>query len=243
MEYTVEINGLPVKATYSDITVETVLRPLLTRLETLQQEKKRRILVMMAAPPAAGKSTICQFLSTFSPVTVLGMDGFHRRQEDLLAHTTIRDGQVVTLVDIKGAPETFDLPKLTEAVRRVAAGEVIGWPVYNRLLHNPVENAMKVEGNIVLLEGNYLLLDEPGWRDLRRYADYTIRIIAEEQILRQRLIDRKAASGASQAQAVHFVDFSDLPNARLCLAKTMPADLTLKLCPDGDYVVCPDADL
>lgn len=238
MEYTVEINGLPVKATYSDETVQTVLMPLLDRLQALQQKKQRRILVMMAAPPAAGKSTICQFLSTLAPLTVLGMDGFHRRQDDLLAHTTVRDGQTVTLVEIKGAPETFDLPKLTEAVRRVAAGEMIGWPVYNRLLHNPVENALKVEGDIILLEGNYLLLNQPGWRDLRQYADYTIRIIADEQMLRGRLIDRKAASGATFEQAVHFVDFSDLPNARLCLAQTMPADLTLRLCSDGDYAVC-----
>ncbi|MBQ8094801.1 MAG: nucleoside/nucleotide kinase family protein [Clostridia bacterium] len=237
MEYKVEINGLTVNAVYREKTVNTVFMPLISRLEAMQREKQRRILVMLAAPPAAGKSTLCQFLSTLGPLTVLGMDGFHRRQEDLLAHTTVRDGKTVSLVEIKGAPETFDLEKLENAVRRVAAGDEIGWPVYNRLLHNPVENAMKTEGSIIMLEGNYLLLDLPGWRELHRYADYTIRIDAEPSMLRQRLIDRKTASGMPVEKARHFVDFSDLPNARLCLERSLPADLTLHLCEDDDYAV------
>ena len=236
MEYTVEINGLEVHAHYSDETVKTVFMPLLRHLSELRAKKQRRILVMLAAPPAAGKSTLCQFLSGLADVTVLGMDGFHRRQEDLLAHTTVRDGRTVSLVDIKGAPETFDLPALTEAVRKAAAGEVIGWPAYNRLLHNPVENVFRTEGEILLLEGNYLLLDVPGWRELHRYADYTVRIQASPDMLRSRLIERKTASGMPYEKAVEFVEFSDLRNAELCLEKSLPADLTLKLTASGDYV-------
>ena len=57
---------------------------------------------------------------------------------------------------------TFDLPLLTERVRAVASGEVCGWPVYDRHLHNAVENAITVDGGIVILEGNYLLLNEDG---------------------------------------------------------------------------------
>ena len=139
MEYTTEINGIQVNAVYSEETVQQVFMPLLQHLQALRREKQRRILVMLAAPPAAGKSTLCQFLATLAEVTVLGMDGFHRRQEALLSHTTERNGKTISLVEIKGAPETFDLPALREAVRKIARGEVIGWPVYNRLLHNPVE--------------------------------------------------------------------------------------------------------
>ena len=50
-----------------------------------------------------------------TPVTVIGMDGFHRRQEYLLEHTTMRDGKEICLVDIKGAPVTFDLLLLKAA--------------------------------------------------------------------------------------------------------------------------------
>ena len=143
----------------------------------------------------------------------------------------------VAMVDIKGAPVTFDLERLTSSVKKVAAGETCGWPVYDRLLHNPVEDAIQVNSSIVLLEGNYLLLDEDGWRDLSAYADYTISIRAEEDFLRSRLIDRKMKTGVDEKKAVRFVNYSDMPNVRICLEKTKTADLQLTIDASGNYHV------
>ena len=67
------------------------------------------------------------------------------------------------MVDIKGAPNTFDLELFEKAIRDVDGGDEVGWPEYNRKLHNPVDNAIKVNRDIVLLERNYLLLDEDGF--------------------------------------------------------------------------------
>jgi hypothetical protein len=161
------------------------------------------------------------------------MDGFHRYQDYLLTHTVVQGGKEVPMVKIKGAPITFDLELLASRIARVAAGEVCGWPTYDRMLHNPLEDAILVEGDIVLLEGNYLLLDEDGWRELKNYADYTIKIIAKEPQVRKRLIDRKHASGTPYEEAVRFVESSDLVNVRTCLEKSLPADLTLRLENDG----------
>ncbi len=240
--HSVMINGIRVDAAYSEQAVNEIFVPLLQRLTELQQEKGRRILVMLAAPPGAGKTTLLSFLEKLSHerkelgnIQVIGMDGFHRRQEYLLSHYVEHDGKQVAMVEIKGAPITFDLEKLTDSVRRVAAGAVCGWPAYDRLLHNPVEDALRVDGQIILLEGNYLLLDEDGWRGLSAYADYTISIAANEAFLRDRLIGRKMKTGADEASAVRFVDFSDMPNARLCLEKTKPADLQLLTDSDGEY--------
>lgn len=244
MEYRTIINGIEVRAKYPDSSVEQIFVPLLKKLTRMQNEKNGRLLVMLAAPPAAGKSTMLSFLQHLSevtegvtPITAIGMDGFHRYQDYLLTHTLLRDGKEICMVDVKGTPETFDLAKLRNAVARVAAGEVCGWPDYDRLLHNPVESARTVDGNIVMLEGNYLLLDAEGWRELRSFADYTIRIVANEADLRQRLIERKAASGASYEDAVRFAEFSDLYNARLCLEHSMNADLTLYMNSNGEYIV------
>ena len=88
-----------------------------------------------------------------APITVISMDGFHRYQDDMLAHRTVRDGREISLAEIKGAPETFDLPGLARRIRQVARGEECGWPEYNRLLHNPVENAITVRGKISFWKG------------------------------------------------------------------------------------------
>ena len=242
IDYQVTINGIDVAASYSERAVEEIFLPLLRKLTKLQQEKERRILVMLAAPPGAGKSTLLSFLEHLTyehddlgSIQTIGMDGFHRRQEYLVSHTVQRDGEEIPMVKIKGAPITFDLEYLTKSVKRVAAGEVCGWPVYNRLLHNPTENALTVSGEIVILEGNYLLLNETGWSELKNYADYTISVSAEEDFLRARLIDRRIKTGVDPEAATQFVDFSDMPNVRLCLTKTAAADIELGIDSDGDY--------
>ena len=190
---------------------------------------------MLAAPPGAGKSTLVSFLEKLSrendditDLQAIGMDGFHRRQEYLLSHTTIRDGKEVKMVEIKGAPVTFDLEKLTAAIKKVSSGEDTFWPIYDRHLHNPVEDAIHITKDIVLLEGNYLLLDMDGWNRLRDMADYTISITANEAMLRKRLIDRKMKSGNDIESATRFVEYSDMANVRLCLEKTVKADMVLE---------------
>lgn len=243
MKFEKEINGMSVVAEYSDESVARIFIPLLQNLSELYHQKGSRVLVMLAAPPAAGKSTMAAFLEElfhrddFVPVQAIGMDGFHRYQEYLLCHTLTRDGMEIPMVDVKGCPETFDLPKLTEAVKKIAAGECIGWPSYNRMLHNPEEDALTVDGEIVLLEGNYLLLDFPGRADLKQYADLTIRVTAEENDLRERLISRKHKSGTAYEKAVKFVEHSDLYNARICEKHSSVADITLRITHSGEYVL------
>ena len=243
-EYPVMINGIQVTARYSQRAVNEIFLPFLRRLTALQREKGRRILILLAAPPGCGKTTLASFLEKLSrenqeisPLQAIGMDGFHRRQEYLKSHSIIRDGKPISMVEIKGAPVTFDLRRLEDAVKRIADGEICPWPVYDRLLHNPVEGALRVDGSIVLLEGNYLLLDEEGWRALAPLADFTVSVTADEALLRARLIDRKIKTGVEEHKAVRFVDFSDMPNVRLCLEKTMKADLSLQVDHHGDYIL------
>lgn len=242
MNYSVNINGIDVSATYSDDNVEKIFIPLLQKLTDLQKKKNNRIVVFLAAPPGAGKSTLASFLEELSrrhenlcDLQAVGMDGFHRRQEYLTTHYVERDGESVCMVDIKGAPVTFDLEKLTDAIKQVASGDTVLWPSYDRHLHNPVEGAYKLTGDIILIEGNYLLLNEEGWRDLKSYADYTIKISAEKEFLRERLVDRKIKSGNSKKKAEAFVDTSDMANVTRCLENSAEADLNLVIDKSGEY--------
>ena len=242
IEHRVVINGIEGIARYSEQAVNGIFIPLLEKLTGMQQAAGRRILVLLAAPPGAGKSTLLSFLSRLAEETegigeiqAIGMDGFHRRQEYLLSHETLRDGKPIRMVGVKGAPETFDLEALTERIKRVSLGESVGWPVYDRLLHNPVEDTILVDRKIVILEGNYLLLDLEGWRELKAFADYTVSIRAEEALLRERLISRRIRTGVAEDEAARFVDFSDMPNVRLCLSRSMPAYLQLEIDGAGEY--------
>ncbi len=232
MKYEVTINGIAVEATYREENVKQLFEPLLLRLADIRRTKGKRVLVMLAAPPGAGKSTLASFLEDYAKefipemkVQAIGMDGFHKRQEYLLSHETEVDGVMIPMVKIKGAPITFDLEGLIAKIKHVKTGEKCGWPSYDRHLHNPIEDAITVTGDIVILEGNYLLLDEDGWRELHNMADYTIFITAKEEDLRRRLIDRKEASGNSRKTAEEFVDFSDMRNVSLCLENSIKADL------------------
>ena len=243
MNCRLEVNGFEVRARFSRRAVEEIYLPLLRELTARQARMDRRLIAFLAAPPAAGKSTLAAFLQQLSrrtpgvtPLQALGMDGFHYPQAYLEAHELRRDGESVPLKSIKGAPETFDIGGLARALDRVRA-EDIRWPAYDRRLHDVVPEALKVTERILLVEGNWLLLDEPRWRELR--CDYSVFIGAEEELLTGRLIDRKVRGGLSAAAAEAWVESSDGPNVRRCMARRRPADLSLMIDTSGELRRCP----
>ena len=241
-DYEMTVNGLPQHIRYNADTVEGLFLPLLRRLTELQKHENRRILAFLAAPPATGKSTLLLFLAQlaqeheeFTRVQALGMDGFHHPNRYLETHTILRDGVEIPLKSIKGAPETFDVAHL--AAKLAAAKEgATPFPVYDRRIHDVVPDALIAEAPILFVEGNWLLLDEELWRDLRALADYTLRIDAPPAFLRDRLIARKVQGGGSEAEATAFYDASDRKNVERFIAHAGRADEVWQMAADGDFV-------
>ena len=240
MQYHAVINGYPVSAHYDDQNVEEIFIPLLRRLQQLHESRARRIIAFIAAPPATGKSTLVDFLSHLAAqlpgmpaVQALGMDGFHYHQDYILSHTVVRNGKEIEMRRVKGAPDTFDVQRLRDTLLALRAGN-LRWPAYDRMRHDVVEEAIPVTAPILLVEGNYLLLDQPIWRDLPR--DYAVFITADEILLRQRLIERKMRGDKTHEQAALFYQESDGPNVRLCLSSHLPCDLELQLLPNGTFM-------
>ena len=240
--YEMIVNGLPQKIRYNADTVEGLFLPLLRRLTEMQRAEARRILVFLAAPPATGKSTLAQFLAQLSrteegltPVQALGMDGFHYPNRYLAAHTILRDGEEIPLTSIKGAPETFDVPALA-AKLSAAREESVTFPVYDRRIHDAVPDAVTADAPILLVEGNWLLLDEEPWHVLRPLADYTLRIDVPPALLRDRLIARKVQGGLSEAEARAFYETSDRRNVERFAAHAGAADEIWCMEADGDFV-------
>jgi pantothenate kinase len=80
----------------------------------------------------------------------------------------------------------------------------------------------------LIVEGNYLLLDRPGWVSLRALFDTTIMISVPEATLRQRLIDRWQAYQLPPEEIAAKVEANDLPNGRLVVSASTPAEFTFR---------------
>lgn len=235
------VNTFEVNADYYEEDIENIFIPLLKQLTNLKIDRNRRILVYLAASPGVGKSTLASFLEFISKneagaeeLQAIGLDGFHYHQEFIKNNKVIIDGIEVPMAEVKGCPETFDLDKLKSKIVSLK-NENVKWPIYDRNLHDVVEDKILVTKNIVLIEGNWLLLDEDGWRDLKEYCDYSIFIKAEEGMLKKRLIERKRKGGLSEEAAVKFYEKSDSKNVQRVLNNSLKADLVLELSNYGKY--------
>lgn len=183
-------------------------------------------MIGISGAPGAGKSALAGFL-----VRLLGgraaqvpMDGFHLADAELG-----RQG----LLDRKGAPETFDAGGYAALLRRLAArppGTVYA-PGFDRDLEQPLAGAIAVppETEVVLTEGNYLLLERDGWDQVRRSLDEVWHVRVDEVVRQQRLVARHVAFGKTPEQASDWVQCVDEPNARLVEASSRLADRILDL--------------
>lgn len=235
------INGLGYKVRYNQATIDHLFLPFLRRMTKLQHERGQRIVIFLAAPPGTGKSTLALLLEKLSmtdpalePVQALGLDGFHYPSEYIRTHMAEIDGRKVPMTAVKGCPETFDVDHLLEKLQQIHQ-EGCRWPIYDRTIHDVIDNVAKVRRSIILLEGNWLLLGENRWQPVRMYADYTLFICAEPAYLRERLIERKIAGGRSREEAETFYQKSDRANVQRVLCKSWLADETWQMLPDGDY--------
>ncbi len=167
----------------------------------------------------------------------LPMDGFHLRNHVLEERTIEIDGERLPLRRVKGSPESFDLEGLTQAVRRLVRGESLRWPIYDRETHDPVAEAIEViDQGVVLVEGNYLLLDEPGWRDLGEGVEHKLFLESDEEEAHAWLLKRHIHGGRSPEDAERHYEFNDLRNRRRILENRLSADYLIRHPSDGSII-------
>jgi pantothenate kinase len=197
------------------------LRALANRLEG-----PGRRLVGIAGEPGAGKSMVAAALVGLVGARACGvpLDGFHLADVELA-----RQG----LLDRKGAPETFDAWGYAALLARLRErpGHVVYAPGFERELEQPLAGAVPVppEVEVVLTEGNYLLLDRPEWRAARALLDEVWYVEVPSALRRSRLVARHVQFGKPAAAAEAWVDRVDEPNARLVRDRRGAADLVVDL--------------
>lgn len=199
--------------------------PALARHILGRADGRRRILVAIAGAPGSGKSTLAEALlaeleaQAPGDAALVPMDGFH--YDDMVLRGR-------GLLPRKGAPETFDVDGFAVALGRIrAADRPVAVPVFDRELEIARAGARIVgpEAPVVLVEGNYLLLDEAPWDALAPLFDLTLFLPVAEAELARRLHDRWRGFGFDPEAARAKAEGNDIPNARLVAARSRRADL------------------
>lgn len=202
-------------------------------VETLLDEIGRRartgarFLVGVAGPPGAGKSTLADRLHQALSASghrsaVLPMDGFH------LDNAILEERG---LLSRKGAPETFDVRGLRDILNAVRAGGEVFVPVFDRSREIAICAARCIgpEVDIVVVEGNYLLLADGHWADIADSFDMTVMVAPTVAELERRLIERWRFYGLTPAEITAKVMENDLPNGRLVIERSRTADFGFEI--------------
>ena len=187
----------------------------LARAQALIGQGGRRLLGLVGAP-GAGKSTLAMALHQALAQTsqVVPMDGFHLANVEL--QRLGRSGR-------KGAPDTFDAAgyaALLQRLRNQRSDEIVYAPEFRREIEEPVAGAIAVlpQTQLVITEGNYLLLDQGPWAGVAALLDEVWYVDVDHGLRTERLVRRHEQFGRSAQDAKAWVNGTDEPNARLIAA-------------------------
>jgi len=198
-----------------------------------QGSERYRTLVAIVGAPGSGKTafsnslaTVINAISGSSRALVIGLDGWHYPNAYLDTHMVVRNGTDVLLRNIKGAPETFDVYKVWDCLRRIQTEEEVEFPIYSRIAHEPLSGGgcVLASHKLILVEGNYLLLDEEPWRRIQALFNKRVFITARQEILVAALRERHVRGGKTILEANNHIQTADLPNGQRVLANLSGVD-------------------
>ncbi|PYI07702.1 phosphoribulokinase/uridine kinase [Aspergillus sclerotiicarbonarius CBS 121057] len=207
---------------------------------------KKRLLVAIAGIPGSGKTTtasaVAQHLRSELPnqTALVSMDGFHLSRATLDSLPNREEAYIR-----RGAPWTFDAARFVVFVQQLrqwadstpltseaSDPAVIYAPSFDHEAKDPVENGIAItsDASIIILEGNYLLLNEEHWRDVSQLVDYRIFVDADVQEARERVARRHVHAGIEKTLEDGFrrVDSNDYLNALHIQEKLITPDLVIK---------------
>ena len=185
-----------------------------------------RRLLGICGPPGGGKSTLAERVAgeLAGQARLVRMDGFHLAQVELA-----RLGRE----DRKGAIDTFDALGYVSLLRRLRDGTegIVYAPEFRRDIEEPVAGAVAVPAGtpLVVTEGNYLLVDEPPWNEVRLLLDEVWYVTTPEDTRLRWLIERHIRYGRAPDAARAWALGTDQRNAQLVESTRSRADALVRL--------------
>lgn len=226
---------------------DTYLRIATAISSAAQVKSPKRLLVGVAGPPGSGKSTVAdrvaQIINSSPPSTAsksaraqtVSLDGFHYSRAVLDSFQNREEAYVR-----RGAPWTFDIDGIVAFMNDVfesanlapAERLKIMAPSFDHAIKDPKDNDVTIEPetSIVILDGNYLLLDEDKWRTLSSRLDVKIFINIDPALARERVARRHVAAGIEPtlAKGKERFDTNDGINGDLIRQKLVAHDILVE---------------
>ncbi|GGW31426.1 nucleoside triphosphate hydrolase [Gemmobacter lanyuensis] len=185
--------------------------------------KQGRFITALAGAPGAGKSTLAATLvaELGAGARVVPMDGFHLDNPVLEARG---------LIARKGCPESFDAKGFVHLVQRLTVEPEVVIPIFDRSLDlaRAGGDVVGPEDRILIVEGNYLLLDATPWAEARAFYDLTIALDVPEAELERRLIQRWIDFDHTPEAARLRALSNDIPNARRVVRESVAAEIVVR---------------
>ncbi|KAK7184491.1 nicotinamide riboside kinase [Paraphaeosphaeria sporulosa] len=203
-----------------------------------------RILVALAGVPGSGKSTVSAALLVelaargIADVAVVPMDGFHLTKKQLSALPNSEEAFAR-----RGTPFTFDAPSFLSLVQSLAVTPLptpsspspetfLYAPSFDHALQDPVKDGIPISSRtrLIIVEGNYVLLDEEPWRDVAALCAEKWFVDTPRKVVLERLVGRHLAAGIETdvEEAVKRVEANDLPNGDVIRERLIIPDVMVE---------------
>jgi pantothenate kinase len=207
-----------------------------------------RVVILIAGSPGSGKSTfasgVAARISAALPpgpgapphgggagprpasAVVLPMDGFHysRAQLDGFPDPAAAHAR-------RGAPWTFDAGAFVAAVRAAAPpGASLDAPTFDHGAGDPAPGGVVIQPwhRVLLVEGNYVLLDEAPWSELAPLATERWFLGCPLDTAMARVFARQRRQGRPREVVAARIAGNDRPNAELVNASAARADVVAR---------------
>ncbi|WIA16046.1 hypothetical protein OEZ85_012775 [Tetradesmus obliquus] len=218
-------------ATYEEIIEQLAQHA----LDAAQQKPGNSVyLVGIAGSPGSGKSTLaqqvacrisqlCRQRGMSRTAAVAPMDGFHYYKKQLDAMPDPQEAYAR-----RGTHWTFDGAAFVAAIRRLKQHGAAILPSFDHGVGDPIEDDIQIDAAqhaVVLVEGNYLFLEQDPWVQLRGLFDDAWFVDCPVDLAMQRVYDRQVAIGLAPDVSLGRIAGNDRPNAVLVNASKGAARL------------------